>query len=287
MIKKAFFFLLWVGALVGLARFTHFQTRGFRIPKIENNFCTTKIWEPAKEEGEVAPWFHQTYSFLNRGLQSFVFVSEDQQYVIKIFNNRYQSAMTRFFFLSKLPFLKSWAQTRYQYYKNKLERTFTSYELAHEHFRDKAALVYTHLNPTDHLPPVFTIKDRLHIAHTLDLNQCGFVIQKKCDAFYPTLLSYIELGEMETAKKAIDRLIDLFLYKYEQGIADNDPLIRTNYGFLGGELVQMDVGPFSLDPSLTHPEKYRPILKKTTCSLKNWLALHSPELADYLEKRVE
>lgn len=285
MIKRVFFLLLSVGVIISLARFTHSQTRGFRLSKIENNLYPIKSWTPDEDNGEITPWFYQSYSFLDRGLQSFVFVSEDQQYVVKIFNNRYQSAMSRFSFLSKIPFLTHWARNKYHYYKNKLIRTFTSYELAYQHLREETSLLYTHLNSTECLPHSFTIKDCLNISHTLDLNQYGFIVQKKCDLFYPTLAAYIERNEIHLAKEAINQLVELFLYKYKNGIADNDPLIRTNYGFLNEQLVQIDVGPLSLDPSLMDPEKYRSELIRTTRSLKHWLAPRSPELVDYLEQK--
>ncbi len=277
--------LLLCASLIGIARFTHHQTHGFRLSKIKNNFCEEQKWVvPGCPSEEL---FSQRYHYLSRGLQSFVFASEDGKYVIKLFNNRYQRHMDFYLLLSNLPLVGPWAQERFAYFHAKLFRTFSSYQIAEEELSREAGLVFTHLNQSTDLPQHLTIVDPLYIEHTINPNAYGFIIQKRANMVYPTLLSYIEVGNMEEAKRAITSLINLFIGKYKKGIADNDPLIRTNYGFIDGQPVQIDVGPFTKDPLIANPSRYNIEVVKSTTSLKHWLEERCPLLCPFLEETIK
>lgn len=283
-IKPLLKLVLLCACLIGVARFTHHQTHGFRISKITGNLCEERKWTASDLPS--TELLGQRYHYLGRGLQSFVFGSEDGKYVIKVFNNRYQRNMHTYSFLSHLPWIGAWGQERYDYFHAKLLRTFSSYQIAEEEMHSEAALVFCHLNRTSDLPRELTIIDPLHICHTIDPNEHGFIIQKRASMVYPTLLTYIKAGNIDEAKKAISSLVHLFIAKYEKGIADNDPLIRTNYGFIDGKPVQIDVGPFSKDPQIADRAFYGPEVLKATNSLKHWLEEHSPSLCPFLEQTL-
>lgn len=71
---------------IAAARFSHHATAGFRISKIQNNFFHVQEYgHPFIPQGP--------FTYLGRGLQSFAFVSEDGNYVLKIFNNHYQRTL--------------------------------------------------------------------------------------------------------------------------------------------------------------------------------------------------
>lgn len=274
--------LLLCLTLIATARFTHHQTHGFRLSKIRHNLCKEKQWiSSSKQEKNL---FDQPYHYLGRGLQSFVFASDDGKYVIKIFNNRYQNLIKTYQLLSHIPFLNSWASTKASYYHSKLLRTFTSYQIAENALHEEAGLIYSHLNASSDLPNQLVIIDPLHIAHILDPNELGFIVQKRATMFYPALQHYIQTGQIEQARDAIGSLLQLFQAKYEKGIADNDPLIRTNYGLIDGKAVQIDVGPFSYVQEMADSNHYLPEILKSSTSLKHWLENNAPELADELEK---
>ena len=281
--KIALIFCLLLGS-IGIARFTHRQTLGFRISKIQDNFCEGKTF--ASSEAFDEKIFSQPYHFLGRGLQSFVFESEDGNYVIKIFNNRYQNLIRNYGFLSHFPLINSWARERLDYFQSKLIRTFTSYEIAHRLLFEESAIVFTHLNRSSNLPPLITISDPLHINHTLDPNALGFIVQKRVEMVYPTLAKYIEKGEIDLAKKALVSLVDLFICKYQKGISDNDPLIRTNYGFLEQKAIQIDLGPFSEDPKILDPVLCQAAIQKSMPPLRLWLKERAPELCPFLDETI-
>lgn len=267
-----FKFLLFALLAFPLARFCHHQTKGFAVSKIVHNFS------PHEEDQCLygTPLaLEQPFHFLSRGAQSFVFISEDGQYILKLLNNKDPSRLS---LLSYFP----GTQGAQQRLNEKIRTTFASYRLAFERMADKTALLYLHLQPTSHLPSKLTLIDPLQISHTLDPNGVAFLLQRKVDLVYPQLHAWIASGEKELAQQGISSLLQLFLWKERQGILDRDPLIRTNYGFLEGQAVQIDVGPLFLGESAAFAQE----LQRVMASLKNWLSLEDPSLVSYLDQEL-
>jgi len=269
------------------ARFCHKQTQGFSLAKIH------KLTSPSTSSGSqdqelLTQLFQRPFTYWGRGLQSFVFLSEDGTYVIKLFNNRYQRKSWYYSLCSHLPFLEQWARDKISYYRNQQQKVFQSYSIAYDDMREQTGLIYAHLSLTAYLPDTITLVDPLHIAHQLDPNQVGFIIQKKAELAYPTLLRLIQNRDTEGAKSALASLLDLILWKFHHGIRDNDPLIRTNIGFIGLTAMQLDVGPLSKDFSIADPDFMRQEVMRITASLKNWLNNQQcPELINYLDQELE
>ncbi|MBI2812053.1 MAG: hypothetical protein HYX67_14650 [Candidatus Melainabacteria bacterium] len=224
---------------------------------------------------------------MGRGLQSFVFASEDGHYVVKVFNNRYQHKVQLFSLLSHFPLIQYWAKQRAAYFDKKLKRTFASYRIAQEEMAEQTGLVYTHLAPTTELPDKLLLVDRLNICHAVDPNTTGFLIQKRGTLVYPGLVQLLAKHDIDSAKAALDSLVSLFFWKWRQGIADNDPLIRTNYALLNGKAIQIDVGPLSKEGVPFSKERCRNEIDRITASLKNWLNENGPELLPVLEAAVD
>lgn len=274
---------------IGTARFCHHQTQGFRITKISNNMDENSVSALCLSQEEIhaiRSLFAYPFRYLGRGKQSFVFLSEDDVHVIKIFNNAHQRKITIFRLLAHIPFLDNWAKAMAERFEYKLEKTFESYRIAFDEMKDRTGLLFTHLQRTDCLPPLMII-DALNICHRLDSNELGFLIQKKAQLVYPALNEMIEAQDIPKAKQAISNLLDLFVWKCRHGIHDSDPLIRTNFGFLDNEVIQIDVGPLSKDFSTQDPERMRQEIYRITTSLKHWLSERSPELVSFLDQELE
>lgn len=278
----------FAGSCILVARFCHHQTRGFALSKIEANFPLEKRQFPPCEvsAGFLRDVCSQKFRFLGRGFQSFVFVSEDDQYVLKLFSNRYQKKISCFSLLSLSPLGGNWALAKATLFKNKLDNSFTSYQLAFDELANKTALLYLHLNPTVDLPQQLTIVDPLNISHQIDPNQFAFLIQRKVDLAYPALQRWVTLGKQDSAKQALSSLIQLFILKWQHAIADSDPLIRTNYGFIGTEAIQIDVGPLSKRDLPEEKAVFAKEMGRITASLKTWLTQNAPELVPYLEQEL-
>lgn len=280
------FLLIGACALVGVARFCHHATRGFSLTKIQGNLLEGKT-EAEPVSADIRAIFEQKFHYLGRGLQSFAFESEDQRYVLKLFNNRYQRKIALFSLLAPLPFVHEWALEHRHYYTEKLRKTYGSYKIASDEMADKTGLIYLHLQATTDLPRELTLVDPLMIQHRIDPNQTGFLIQKKANLVYPTLKAYVEERDWEGAKQAIASLLEIFFWKARHAIADNDPLIRTNYGFIDGKAVQIDVGPLSkLQTAQSTEQQHKEIVRITT-SLKYWLNENASELTAFLDQELQ
>ena len=270
---------------VGIARFCHHETRGFSRSKIEGNLAMAPEIAIASDPA-VEQLLNQKFYYFSRGKQSFAFLSEDGKYVLKLFNNTYQRKLQWLKIAQSIPFLSSWAKERTTYFQSKIDRTFYSYQIAFEKMPEQTALCYAHLGASSYLPGRVTIVDPLHIAHELDPNKIGFLLQKRVDLAYPYLKTRIERGEIAEARQGIASLVELFFWKYRHAIADNDPLIRTNYGFLEGKAVQIDVGPLSIDNSFKDNDLQKKESARVLASLKSWLEKNGPELIAFLDEEL-
>src|SRR5579872_2775416 len=154
----------------GTARFCHHKTAGFRISKIQDNTAPFPIPASPACAIEVLPLLNQKFTYFGRGLQSFAFLSEDGEHVLKICNNRYQTSL---FWLEHFPcpsFLHAWRDQKVASYYSKLRATFSSYQLAYEKLKNETGLLALHLEKSQELFPHVQIIDKLGIAHSIDLD---------------------------------------------------------------------------------------------------------------------
>ena len=263
----------------GVARFCHVQTGGFKMTKIRSNCPRNQTSKAPPVPKDLDAILTQPFTYLGRGKQSFVFLSDDQTIVLKLFNNRYQR---KIFWFSWLPF----SQDKVAYLQSKLGLLCTSYELAFNKLRNKTGLLYLHLSPTKHIKRTVTLIDKLGIAHPIPLDTTGFALQKRGTLAYAHLSYLMQEGKKEEAIRSLHSMLNLILSRCKLGIADNDPLIRTNLGFLDSAPFYIDIGPFSKDKREQEKETYVPEIVKITTSLRHWLETHHPSLVSPFEEMV-
>jgi hypothetical protein len=270
--------LLCIGFFCGMERFCHHQTAGFTVGRI-----TAELPFQAEAEAPALAVFDQPFFYLDKGAQCYVFISEDRTHVLKFFRLHRLSPpwwMPHF----KLPsFLEAKRQAVLDICQDRLSRHFDSYKLAFERLKDESALVYIHLNKTDCLQKQLIIVDKLGIRHPINLDDMGFILQKRADLMYPTFEKWMAQDEGEKAKTAIDQILALLKKRCERGIYDKDPNLATNFGFIEGEAIQIDVGRFRL-------RKQEPVqteIIRITAPFKQWLEERDPSLALYLQDQLE
>ena len=286
MIRKiGIFFLLLLGFWAA-ARFSHHKTCGFRLSKIENN--TSYLLSEYSSEPQEAPdsFLSQKFHYLDRGLQSFSFLGEDKKTVLKIFNNRYQRRLRYLRYIPGLSFFKKWKEQKIAYNEEKLRRAFKSYQITQNLLQNRAGILYLHLQKSPSSPREVVIVDKLGILHRIDLSRFAFALQKKATLAYPYLTQCAQNQEWKKAKKAINSLVQLYQKEMSLGIKDKDPLVRTNVGFLDDVCMQIDIGPFSLDPGLKDPMRQREEIPKMLLSLKHWLEQNQPKMIPYFNEAI-
>ena len=209
------------------------------------------------------------YRYLNKGRQSFAFISENGKWVIKFFNQKYHA----------LPFYAAWMQKerakrakREQFYRE-------SYSIAAEHFAEETGIIYLHMGPTIDRLPVAEISDRLGKIHRIDLNQMPFVLQKKAEPFYPSLASLpIEEG--------IEQFIALIAKRIGKKIGDTDHDVEHNFGVCDGRVLHLDPGRFYLEERIFESEKWDHEWWSATHRFRNWLEQEYPESVAFFDQAL-
>jgi hypothetical protein len=119
----------------------------------------------------------QPFYYLARGGQSFVFVSEDQKYVIKFFKN----SPNAFVPLKKIPHKKI----------SKLIRDIEGYLLAFERIPEESGLIFLKLDTENAFDQTVNLVDKLGIQHQLPLQKTLLQYRKRGSLFTPTLRTQV------------------------------------------------------------------------------------------------
>jgi hypothetical protein len=290
--RPLFKILLFALSFFFVERFCHKQTEGFRPHKVASSFAFDPRWESAAphspaEKEQILRLLDQRYTFLGRGGQCYAFESADGTSVLKLFKAHH---MRPYPWLDKLPLPPFLSQLRSKLNlarQKRLEVIFGSCALAFNEFREETGLLFIHLNKTTHLKKQLTVVDKLGIAHTLDLDQTEFALQKKAELTLPTLSRLIKENQLQRAKACIDSLLKLIVTRSQKGIADRDPIIKRNFGFINDQAVEIDIGSYSKNDDLKKPYATSRELFFQTHKLKTWLKKHHPELLDYTYQKID
>lgn len=248
-----------------------------------------RIDEPANLKNILA----QKYTYLGKGKQAYVFVSEDGEHVFKLFKPHFPYFHYHLFGkpckigVSKLPFAKTiFEKTHRKECEEQKEKEFQSYVNSFELLKEETELEYLHLSQTNHLQSKLQIYDKIGILREVDLDNTCFLIQKKTDLLYPSLASLIRNEDTQKAKQLIESFVDLSFKFILKGI-DNPTTVDKNFGCIGLKPVQIDVGRVLVMEDF---EKTGPNLDQIYYSvhhMKKWLAPRSKILCEHLEEIVE
>jgi len=285
--KLFVFSVISIALTLATAKFCKNKTAGFTICKVQDNFDLSESENGENIPTEIVRLLDQPYSYLAKGKQSFVFASEDGKYVLKLFANRYQRKAQVYSLLCHIPFFNAWAKEKLEYNKYKLHATFESYSIALNKLKEETGILYVHTSPKQEASLPIHIIDRIGIHHKIPIKKSAFLIQKRAEPFYTNLLSLKQKGDDQTAKAQLDSLFNLLITRFNKGIFDNDPLLRSNFGFIDSCAVEIDVGSFSENPSMQDPAIYTKEIVRITTSLRRWLEENYTELLAELENQYQ
>jgi hypothetical protein len=281
-------FLLF--SLYGTGRLYYRLTGGFTIANITSDFPFQPQWEVrplvASEEEEFSKAVDQPYTYLGKGCQSYVFASDDGQYVIKFFKYQRLRLQPWLTYFPPLPAIMQYRQEKIAKKWNKLDGFVRSWKVAFENLKDETGLVFVHLNKTHHLQRHVVLYDKMGQTHTVDLDQMEFCIQRRAHLLCETLLEHKAKGDLVGAQQLIHQLLDMILSEYARGLADNDHALMQNTGVAQGKPLHIDVGQFVFNEEAKQPVVFHQELFTKTFKFKLWLRDQYPELALYLEEEL-
>jgi hypothetical protein len=262
------------------ARLCKAETGKFTVLRITSNLTYNPEWETAPlsptQESEIKTLLNQPYTYLGKGVQSFVFASENGQYVIKFFRHDHLG----------LPFWSKFLpgkDPKLAKKNSKLNKDFLSYKIAYETLKKETGLVFIHLNKTKNFNQTLDLVDKLGIHHPINLDNYEFLIQKRASLLYTALDQMIEENRLEDAKATLSKLVQLLAHRTEQGVSDKDPDLNTNFGVIGTDPIQIDVGRFRKGPVRLDKNE----IIRITDHLHQHLMVKCPELDQHLKTQIE
>ena len=288
---RLFILSLLILACYGVGRLYFHLTAGFTIANITSDFSYNPEWAvrdlSSVENVELEQAMNQSYTYLGKGCQSYVFLSQDGQYVIKFFKYQRFRLLPWLAYSPSLPAVVQYRQEKLEKKWEKLDGFIKSWKMAFENLKDETALIYVHLNKTKHLNTQLVIFDKIGSSHSLNLDQMEFCIQRKADMLCDVLMHFKEQNNIDGAKLLVTNLLNLVISEYHRGFADNDHALMQNTGVAQGIPIHIDIGQFVENEKVRDSSVYHQELFTKTYKFKFWLGENYPELAIFLENQLE
>lgn len=212
--------------------------------------------------------FEKPFTYLDRGKQSFVFISYDKKYVLKFFDARAVQSPNYFFF----------SKENDDSLERKKERLFDGYRLAYDQDRENTGLLFVQLGASIKHKLQATVYDRFGFKHVIDLSEVPFVIQKKATPTRKLITSLLQKGNVASAKSYFRKIIDMYVEEYKRGICDLDHNFMYNTGFVDGKPIRIDVGRLCYDEKVKNDEVFSKDLEKIAIQrIGEWTKRHFPQ----------
>ena len=267
--------------------FCNGQTSGFRIEKIQGSIPDTEEWKiDSLFQNADLSCLDQPFYFLEKGGQAYAFMSKDKKYVIKFLKFRKINPSFSLKLLSAFPCFQNQYLKKLLRLRKRIEKECKSYEIACEDLSKESGLIFARLQKNYPLNRYVTVVDKIGMTRQVFLDQVVCIVQKKASLIYPGLTQIIQTEGEKGAQVAIDNLIEFFIQRGKKGILDLDPKINKNLGLVGSQAMQIDLGRLCRDSNQKNPKILHQEIKKIITPLQEWLNLHHPSLAAYLNRRL-
>lgn len=279
--------LIVIGCFWAVSKFCHFQTRGFQTVKIVSHLSPSPQWEtPLASPNEMARLkaiFSQPFYYFGSGGQSYAFLSQDGQVVLKLFKMHNIRQYPLLYHLALPGVLDRFRIAFLQWQKQKLKRVFSSSRLAYTELKESSGLLFLNLNPAPQYKDLEIILiDNIGVQHCLNLAKIPFALQYRADPALAALQFHLLHKDLYSCRKVLNNVVDCLMARYQKGIADIDPSVRRNIGLLKDRAISIDIGSFFYCRELEPKNE----LLKDTRRLRRWLKRRCPELAVYLDQLI-
>ncbi len=275
----------------GAVRLYFALTGGFTEARITHEeLAYNPMWEgrvlTPHEQAYVKGVLDQPYYYLGKGCQSYVFLSQDGKTVIKFPKYHRFRPQEWIDFFTWIPSVKEYQEQKAIERGLQMKKMFRGWLLGFDALGPETGVIYVHLNKTPDQPQPFTFYDKLGIAHTIDLANHEFMLQKRAVMLESALNTWMEEGNQKKAKEVIDAIVVMVLDEYARGLADNDHALMQNTGIIDDRPIHIDVGQFVRNESVKTRSGYVKGLFNKTFRFQEWLEEQYPALALHLKWRL-
>lgn len=229
-------------------RVYHKITDGFSLENVV--FLTSPSTSISLEEQvQVDTILKQRFHYLAKGGQSFAFLSEDGQYVLKFFKKNTKKR--------KEPFAMS------------------SAKLAYEKLREESGIIFLHLNPTENQLPMTKIVNKLGFEIPVEMDKMAFYIQKHAQLASQKIALLAKQKDQKEIKQVFSQLFEMIRKMDQKGLIDLDDGMVDNLGFIEDKAMIIDIGRLA---EKENQQVHREDLERRADRLRVWLKKHYPEL---------
>ncbi|MBS0620746.1 MAG: hypothetical protein JSS61_04735 [Verrucomicrobia bacterium] len=292
MLKKlciTFALLLFVFSIfVGIDRLAHRRSNHFAADKILNLHPYSSEWDlptPSPEEKEeIDRILSQKFTYLDKGSQSYVFISEDKKTILKFLKQHKLSSKS---WLSMFPFSFNPYYIDSLAKEKKWKQTFDACKTSYLELKKETGLIYVHLNRTRDLHKKVTLFDQDGNVHHIDVDRTSFYLQKRAQLIYSRISELMHQGDVERAQQIITSVFSLIDDLGRKGVVENDPILRKNFGLIDDIAVQIDVGRLRIDPEMQKNPLYKDEIASISNSFRVWVEKNYPALTPHFEQTLE
>ncbi len=238
MIKQLLLFgLVSAGIIYGYNRLTDGYSLSQMRSELPNDpaFASPNLsWE---EEEQIRDKLNQPFRYLGKGCQFYAFGSENGKYVLKFLKQKHLRQPS--------PFQKKTIARR----EERVERLFSSVQLAYQKMPLESGLLYIHLNRLPAMGSKVTLIDKMGLKHIIAIDDYEFVLQERARTVKEV---FAEITSEEEAQARIDQLVALVHARCAKGICDRDRSFAENVAFVEDEdrALFVDVGQFYEDETI-------------------------------------
>jgi len=256
------------------------------------NNLKNSAWEvstTAEDKAKINLILNQPFTYLSEGGQSYVFVSQDQKYVLKLFKfNRFKPHFLVQLLPDIFPF-KTYKEKHTKKRENKLITAFNGYKLAYDLHKEESALIALQLIPS-HGTTWITVVDKKNRLKKINLETVPYILQEKGEMLSFELSNLLKSSNLSLTKIRLTEVLQLYLLEYQKGISDLDHGVMHNIGCIEERIFHLDGGKFIFDHKIKDPKAYAEDLIKVASKLQAWVSKeakeHSYELTKHLENRL-
>lgn len=273
--RKFLFLSLFLFTCVSLIHFLYKIRSGYNIRKISH----FKNLDPSELSEQDSLILSQKFTYLSRGRQSFVFVSEDDKYVLKI--PRTDHINTPIIAKIFSPLLKKHKTHQVKEVKKNLQ----SLDIAKSLLVKETALLSIHKGINCPKNFLVKIEDPLGVSQMINLKNMHFAIQRKLPLWADTFLNAKNNNAKDRKELLVKSAIDLFLNRSKKSVANRDKTFDQNFGFENEITYQIDIGDFCLEEDRKDPVNNRRRFLDSLNTLNKWLEKNDPEMIPFLEEQ--
>ena len=259
---------------------------------LNGNFDVEELIKPSKKGSiwdtsigksfDIDSLLKQKFHYLGKGHQAFAFVSEDGQYVLKLFKPHYPHIefWGESFNFTYIPFSKwLYKVVAKEAFEQRLKEDFTSYVNAYTTFKDESLVEYLHLAETSDLKEPLQLFDKINVLREFDANNTCFLIQKKVEPLQSTLQNLLKEGKMADVRGMLENILHLLVRRVDLGFYKPTHKFHANFGCIGLKPYQLDIGNLLTPKDLGLAEDTKTVELTTSIKkLKMWLGDHIPSL---------